>query len=154
MISPGRICFSAAPEFGIDAGHDDAGGDAGLDRIFLPRAVVEAGELHPERLLDRARDGRLVRVVGLGRLLGLLLLIVLKAAELDRLGDLLALPQQDDLDVLADRGRGDDLRQIMRFLDLDAIEFQDDVAGLQGRPPWPDHYRRCRRRGRRAPNRD
>ena len=59
------------------------------------------------------------------------LLAVLEPAELDRLGDLLALADDDDVDLLADRHRGDELGQIARFLDVLAVELDDHVARHQ-----------------------
>ena len=41
-----------------------------------------------------------------------------------------ALADDDDVDRLADRGVGDDARQILRLLDVLAVEFDHDVAGL------------------------
>ena len=46
------------------------------------------------------------------------------------LGLLLALADDDDVDLLADRGVGDDARQVLRLLDVLAVELDDDVAGL------------------------
>jgi hypothetical protein len=45
-------------------------------------------------------------------------------------GFLGALADDDDIDFLADRGVGDDARQILRLLDVLAVEGDDDVAGL------------------------
>ena len=42
----------------------------------------------------------------------------------------LALADDDDLDVLADRRVGDDARQVAHLLDVLAVELDDDVAGL------------------------
>ena len=44
-----------------------------------------------------------------------------------------ALADDDDVDLLADRGVGHHARQILRLLDVLAVELDDDVAGLDAR---------------------
>ena len=48
-------------------------------------------------------------------------------------GFLLALADDDHLDFLADRGVGYDARQVLRVLDVLAVELDDNVAGLDAR---------------------
>ena len=45
-------------------------------------------------------------------------------------GFFLALADDDHIDFLADRGVGDDPRQVLRVLDVLAVEFDHDVTGL------------------------
>ena len=59
------------------------------------------------------------------------LVAVIETAELDLLGLLLALADNEDVDILACGGFGDDTLQILRFLDVLAVEFQNDVADLK-----------------------
>src|SRR5262249_29616814 len=73
-----------------------------------------------------------------GRLLGglltlgerRLLLAFLEPADRDGPGLFLALADDDDLDLLADRRVGNDARQVAHFLDVAPVELDDHVAGL------------------------
>ena len=72
--------------------------------------------------------GRLRAVlVGIG---GGGLFAVLEPADLDLVGFFLALADDDDVDLLADRRIGDDARQVVHFLDVVAVELDDHVARL------------------------
>src|SRR6185503_7751054 len=55
---------------------------------------------------------------------------ILEAAERDLATFLLALADDHHVDLLADRGVGDDAGEILRVLDVLAVELDDDVAGL------------------------
>src|SRR6202171_3132190 len=109
----------------VDAGDDDAL-DAVLDLVAGAQVLAQRGEIEAERLLRH----RLLRFgLRLGR--GLHRLVaVLEAAERDLAGLLLALADDDNLDFPADRGVGDDARQILWLLDVLAVELDHDVAGL------------------------
>jgi hypothetical protein len=68
-------------------------------------------------------------ILGLG--VGLLHLVgIFQPAERDLLGFLFTFADDDDIDFLADRGIGDHARQVLRILDVLAVELDHDVAGL------------------------
>src|SRR5260221_1654774 len=112
----------------VDTGDDDAL-DAVLDLVTGAQILAERCEIEAERLL---RDRLLRGLGGLGRRL-YRLVAVLEAAERDFPGFLRALADDDDVDLLADGGIGDDARQILRLLDVLAVELDDDIAGLDAR---------------------
>src|SRR5712675_1650733 len=109
----------------VDTGDDDAL-DAVLDLVTGAQILAQRCEIEAERLL---RDRFLRGLGGLGRRLHRLV-AVLEAAERDFPDFLRALADDDDVDLLADGGIGDDARQILRLLDVLAVELDDDVAGL------------------------
>src|ERR1700733_6634889 len=112
---------------GIYGGHDHAL-YAVFDLESLARLVAESGKLHTQRLGDRVRLQRVIFVVGE---LGGLLFSVLEAPQRHRLGDLLAVAHDHDLDLPADRHRSHEPRKIARFLDLLAVELDDHVPRHQ-----------------------
>src|SRR5437899_2841130 len=122
----------------IDTG-DDHALDAVLDLVLRAQVLAQRGEIEAERLLRHRLFGGVF--LGLGGDL-LHLFGILEAAERDLAAFLLALADDDHVDFLADRRVGDDARQILRVLDLLAVELDDDVAGLDagglGRPPVVD----------------
>src|SRR6516165_4775410 len=109
----------------LDTGDDDAL-DAVLDLVAAAQVLAHVGEVEPERFLRHRFFGRLR---GLDCRLHRLV-VVLQPAERDALGLFLALADDDDLDLLADGGVGDDALQVLRVLDVLAVELDDDVAGL------------------------
>src|SRR4051812_37672424 len=110
----------------IDTG-DDHALDAVLDLVLRAQVLAQHGEIEAERLLRHRLFGGVF--LGLGG--GLLNLFgILEAAERDLAAFLFALADDDHVDFLADRGVGDDARQILRVLDVLAVELDDDVAGL------------------------
>ena len=115
ITSPGRRPFSAAGEFGFDAGHQHAL-DAVLQLERLARIVAERRQRQAERLggwtpPSASSASLLLR-------LRHLLLAVLEPAERHVEVDLLALAQRPSLRPwLADRHRGDDARQVAQLLD-------------------------------------
>src|SRR4051812_46090417 len=122
----GRKPFFGGVRAAIDAGDDDTL-DAVLDLVLAAQILAQDREIEAERLLSHRLFGGLF--LGLGG--GLLnLLGVLEAAEPDLPGFLFALADDDDLDVLADSGIGDDAREILWILDVLAVELDDDIAGL------------------------
>src|SRR5216683_2937116 len=110
----------------VDIGDDNAL-DAVLDLVTGAQILAQGCEFQAQRLL---RD-RFLRGLGL-RLGGRLhrLVAILEAAERDFAGFLRALADDDDIDLLADRGVGHDARQVLRFLDVLAVELDDDIARL------------------------
>src|SRR4029077_2551303 len=117
-----------------DAGDDDAL-DGVPDLEFLAQIVGHRRQFEAQRLLHRGLLFRhRIRLGVVGRdLVG-----VLQPADLDLVGLFLALADDDHVDLLVDRRVGDDARQVAHFLDVVAVEFDDDVAGLDaaglGRP--------------------
>src|SRR5882757_7541359 len=110
---------------GVDIG-DDHALDGVLDLVARAQILADRREIEAERLLRHRLLG--CGLVGLHR--GLDLVGILEAAEHDLLGLLLALADDDDVDLLADRRVGDDAGEILRVLDVLAVELDDDVAGL------------------------
>src|SRR4051812_47773139 len=112
---------------GVDTGDDDTL-DALLDLVLRAQILAQRREIEAERLLRHRLLGRRL-VLGLGGcFLGLV--VILEAADLDLAGFFLALADDDDLDLLVDRGVGDDAGKILRVLDVLAVEADHDVAGL------------------------
>src|SRR5215208_5344774 len=110
----------------IDSG-DDHALDAVLDLVLRAQVLAQRGEIETERLLRHGLFGGVF--LGLGG--GLLHLVgILEAPERDLAAFLLALADDDHVDFLADRGVGDDAREILRILDVLAVELDDDVAGV------------------------
>src|SRR6202051_821841 len=118
----------------VDIGDDDAL-DRVLDLVAAAQVLAQSGEIEAERLLRHRLFGGLF--LGLGRS-RLRLVGILQPAERDLAGLLLPLADDDDVDLLADRGVGDHARQILRLLDVLAVELDDDVAGLD-----PCRFRRA-----------
>src|ERR1700737_3002904 len=124
----GAEAFFGGVRGAVDIGDDDAL-DAVLDLVAGAQVLAQGGEVEAERLL-RSRLLRGLRRLGrrLHRLVG-----ILEAAERDLAGLLRAFADDDDVDLLADRGVGDDARQILRLLDVLAVELDHDIAGLDAR---------------------
>src|SRR3954468_11669884 len=122
----GREPFFGGIRIAVDAGNDNAL-DAILDLVLAAQILAQDRKVEAKRLLRHQLFGRLF----LGFRGGLLhLLGVLEAAEPDLSGFLFALADDDDLDVLADSGIGNDAREILWILDVLAVELDDDIAGL------------------------
>ena len=126
MTIPGARRFSDAGEFAIDA-RDQNAFHFFLDVVFFAQVVGQIGEIEAKRFLDDRLCVRRRILLGVERSL---LFLVLKAAELDGLLFFLAFANDDDFHVLADRRIGNDLWQVAHFLDVFAVEFDDDVAWL------------------------
>src|SRR5882757_2283586 len=109
----------------VDAGDDDAL-DAVLDLVSGAQILAQGRKIETQRLLGHRLLRRLV--LGLGS--DLHLVGILQPAERDLVGLLLALADDDDVDLLADRGVGHDARQVFRLLDILVVELDDDVAGF------------------------
>ena len=105
---------------------DDNTLDVVLDLVAAAQVLAEGGEIEPERLLRHRLFGRLILFRrGLHRLLG-----ILKPAERNFFGFFRALADDNDFDLFADRGVGHHARQILRLLDVLAVEFYHHVARL------------------------
>src|SRR6266852_3055241 len=113
----------------VDTGDDDAL-DAVLDLVAGAQVLAERGEIEAERLLRHRLLGGLLFRLG-GRLHRLV--VILKTAERDFAGFLRALADDDDVDLFAHSGVGDDARQILRLLDVLAVELDHDIARLDPR---------------------
>src|SRR5215211_4513639 len=122
----GREPFFGRIRAAIDAGDDDTL-DAVLDLVLAAQILAQDRQIEAERLLRNRLFGGLFLSLGGGLLH---LLGVLEAAEPDLPGFLFALADDDDIDVLADSGIGDDAREILWILDVLAVELDDDIAGL------------------------
>src|SRR5713226_1982142 len=110
----------------IDTG-DDHALDAVLDLVTGTQVLAQRRQIEAERLLRH----RLLRGLGLrlgGRLHGLF--AILETAERDLPGLLLALADDDDIDLLAHSGIGHHPRQVLGLPDVLAVELDHDVAGL------------------------
>ena len=128
MTSPAARCLSGASlrRARIDSGDDDAL-DVIADPEFLADVIGQARQFEPQRLLhDRfLRRHRVLLGLDLRHLF-----LFLEPADRDLEGLFLALADDDDVDLLADRRVGDDTRQVAHLLDVVTVELHDDVARL------------------------